>query len=265
MGPAAAGLIAMAARTKRPRPGDLLRVQVDDGAALLHYLGKHPEYGDAVRVLRSDSFPQGASDREALLATGYVTFYPLMAAARQGLVSVVGHCDSTVKIPATLRRPGWRGKDGTVHAWVIEHDGRDVLTRSLTEEQRALPIAAIWNHEMLCLRIREGWRPETDGRNPPQRVVTESRSATGGDEEAVVLHYLYFPTRQAADSAAGTLRNDAEFSVESRLGADGVNWLVLARHRIVPEEAQVERKRAMFEDLARRGHGEYDGWEAEVG
>jgi len=53
--------------------------------------------------------------------------------------------------------------------------------------------------------------------------------------------------------------------VESRLGADLVNWLVLARHRMVPEEAQVERHRAMLEAVASEGGGEYDGWEAEVG
>jgi hypothetical protein len=94
-------------------------------------------------------------------------------------------------------------------------------------------------------------------------VITELRNATGGDKETVVFHYVYFPTMRAAEIAAMSLESDG-FSVESRLGADGVNWLVLARHRIVPDEVQIERHRAMFEALARRGNGEYDGWEAEV-
>jgi len=95
-------------------------------------------------------------------------------------------------------------------------------------------------------------------------AVAELRNAAGGDKETTVLHYIYFPTEQAAQAAAAIL-NGKGFAVESRLGADGVNWLVLARPRMVPEEAQVERHRAMFEAVASEGRGEYDGWEAEVG
>ena len=94
-------------------------------------------------------------------------------------------------------------------------------------------------------------------------AIAELRKVAGGDKETTVLHYIYFPTEQAA-KAADAILNGKGFAVESRLGADGVNWLVLARHRIVPDEVQVEMYRAMFEDVASEGHGEYDGWEAEV-
>ena len=96
-------------------------------------------------------------------------------------------------------------------------------------------------------------------------AMDELRRAGGGNEEAAVLHYLYFPTEQAARVAEAAILSGGGFAVEVRLGADDVNWLVLARHRIVPDEAQVEHLRAMFEALAREGDGEYDGWEAEVG
>lgn len=97
-----------------------------------------------------------------------------------------------------------------------------------------------------------------------QEAIDELRKIWGGNRETTVLHYMYFPARRSAEAAAGVL-TDKGFAVESRLGADGVNWLVLARHRMVPDEARIERHRAMLQVLASQGEGEYDGWEAEVG
>ena len=111
----------------------------------------------------SESLPESAFDRESLLSTGYIAFYPVMAAVSQGLASVVGHHDTRLEIPTKLRRPGARAKDGTVLAWVIEANEQESLTKTLTAEERALPIAVIWNHEMLCTRLRESWRPENEG------------------------------------------------------------------------------------------------------
>lgn len=97
-----------------------------------------------------------------------------------------------------------------------------------------------------------------------REAIDELRRAGGGKQEADVLHYLYFPTEEAARVAEAAIVGGGEFAVEVRLGADDVNWLVLARHRVVPDEAQIEHLRAMFEALASAGSGEYDGWEAEV-
>lgn len=153
----------MAERAKRPKKGDLLGVGVDGGTRYLHYLGKHPEYGDAVRVLQTDSIPASATEWETVLNDGYVAFYPVITAVMQGLASVVGHHDARLEIPRGLRRPGARGKDGTVLTWLIERDGQESLSRVLNAIERALPIAVIWNHEMLCTRMRQGWRPEKEG------------------------------------------------------------------------------------------------------
>jgi len=153
----------MAERTKRPKKGDLLSVGVDGDARYLHYLGKHPEYGDAVRVLQTESLPASPSEWETVLNDGYVAFYPVIAAVTQGLATVVGHHDARLEMPRGLRRPGARGKDGAVLTWVIERDGQELLTKVLNAKERALPIAVIWNHEMLCMRMRQGWRPENEG------------------------------------------------------------------------------------------------------
>ncbi len=79
----------------------------------------------------------------------------------------------------------------------------------------------------------------------------------------VVLHYLYFPAKSAAAEAAAGLRT-LGFQTEERLGADATNWLVLARHKVIPSEETIASARRAMEDLARSCDGEYDGWEAEV-
>lgn len=94
-------------------------------------------------------------------------------------------------------------------------------------------------------------------------AVAEVRKAAGGDRELTVTHYLYFPRENAPQTAVASLREQG-FSVECVDSADGVNWLVLARHQIVLDEAQARRHRVMFEALATQGGGEYDGWEAQI-
>ncbi len=96
-----------------------------------------------------------------------------------------------------------------------------------------------------------------------EEALRELRSVVGGDKPTLVLHYLYFPRETDARDVSKVLKNEG-MQVESRLGADGVNWLVLARHHIIPNEENVARARAGFEALATPRDGEYDGWEAEV-
>lgn len=78
-----------------------------------------------------------------------------------------------------------------------------------------------------------------------------------------VLHYLYFPEEQRAAEAASQLRR-LGFTTEERRGADGVNWLVLARHDVIPSDDNIVAARQLMEGLAATVGGEYDGWEAEV-
>lgn len=79
----------------------------------------------------------------------------------------------------------------------------------------------------------------------------------------VFLHYLYLPSKAAALEVARELRA-VGFTTLERLGADGSNWLVLARHEIVPDEAKIASARLAMEDMVGRRNGEYDGWEVEL-
>lgn len=80
----------------------------------------------------------------------------------------------------------------------------------------------------------------------------------------MLIHYIYLPTQRGAAEVATELR-ERGFLTEQRLGADQVNWLVLARHKLIPSEELLAATREAMEGIATNYDGEYDGWEAEVG
>jgi hypothetical protein len=97
-------------------------------------------------------------------------------------------------------------------------------------------------------------------------VAIEQLSAAGADLTVphTVLHYIYMPVRESAARLARELRQRG-FQIEERLGADNMNWLVLATNQIVVSEANMSSIRRDMEALVEQnGGGEYDGWEASV-
>jgi hypothetical protein len=94
-------------------------------------------------------------------------------------------------------------------------------------------------------------------------AIRALNEAAGPDKPQTVLHYLYFPQQRDADLVAHDLRARG-FRCEHRLGADGANWLVLARHDLVPTPEQMAATRQGLEKLAESFGGEYDGWEVEL-
>jgi len=147
---------------RRAKPGDVLEVTTPDGAAVyLHYLGKHQDYGDGVAVCPTKQAAHVEVSGE-LFRGGYVTFFPVVAAVTQGLASVVGHLPSP-GLPKRVRRPGARSGN-KVETWIIEEGSTEIVRRVLSETERQLPIAVIWNRDLLVQRVSEGWRPETEGR-----------------------------------------------------------------------------------------------------
>ena len=145
---------------KRAKPGDVLELTAVDGLIYAQYLGKHPEYGDAVALCPSKQ-PAPVPVSPDLFRDGYVTFYPAVAAVNRGLASVIGHLPSP-GLPSRLRRPGARS-GRKVETWIIEDSSHETVKTRLSDEERALPIAVIWNHELLVQRVSEGWRPEMEG------------------------------------------------------------------------------------------------------
>lgn len=150
---------------KRLKPGDVLQIQLENSYSYIQFVGKHADYGDVIRVL-SRRYPIPCHDPAAIANdTGYLAFYPAQAALRHDLVLIVGTValPDGVDIPTVLRRRGNIDRHGKVLTWIIERDGIDTVREVLSDEERALPIASIWNHEMLLWRISENWRPEQLG------------------------------------------------------------------------------------------------------
>ena len=257
------------AMPKRARPGDVAEVQSSGRRIYLHYLGKHPRLGDSVVVDSTMHVARPEMITAELFRDGYVTFYPLRAAVSQGLAEIVGHVVSAARVPFRLRRPGAIiGRQ--IVTWVLEDaSGPEIVKKSLSDDELRIPIAAIWNHEFLLQRVSEGWRPEQkglggrEGLDGDRRGVEAPLRSPSGNAKHRFRHYLYFPTRDAASAVAARLREQS-FDVEERLGADGVNWLVSARHDLVVSPEIVATVRANLEELAAMGGGEYDGWEVEV-
>ena len=79
----------------------------------------------------------------------------------------------------------------------------------------------------------------------------------------LIQHYLYFSNESVGKKVARHLR-EMGFDVEDRIGADGEDWLVLAKHRMIPSKEEVSKKRRFFESIVMQYNGECDGWEAVV-
>lgn len=147
--------------SKRAVPGDVFEVSCGGGAFLVQFVGKNSTYGEMIRV-RPETIAEGSFDVQDFgNSYSYVTFYPLNAPIRAGLVRRIGTCDPG-DMPTRFRCAGAR-RGTAVLTWVIEGDGDAQVRRALSDSERALPIAAIWNHEFLLTRVREGWRPEAEG------------------------------------------------------------------------------------------------------
>lgn len=96
-----------------------------------------------------------------------------------------------------------------------------------------------------------------------REALNELRSVSNIDAIHTIRHYLYFLLEDYASNVANDLRKRG-FSVEQRLGADGINWLVLLTEQAVPTESRITEMRVMLDKIAINYSGEYDGWEADV-
>jgi enoyl-CoA hydratase/carnithine racemase len=78
-----------------------------------------------------------------------------------------------------------------------------------------------------------------------------------------VSHYLYFSDKDNTPPVLEELRA-LGFTTSERLGADKVNWLVLARHVVVPTAEAIADAQTTLTRIASRSGAEYDGWEIEA-
>jgi hypothetical protein len=254
----------MSPSRKKVRFGDIAEVRTPRGRGYLQYTSKHPRYSDMVRVLPGlfDKRPSPAELAALVTQEGYFTFYLVSLAVRQGLAEIVGHFEIPVGLeaPSAWLRAGFTTREGKVMAWVLVEGSKEtVLKRELTPEEKRLSLAEMWNHEFLMHRLAEQWRPEHEHAERPAQPVGGASSEPPPTQPFRMRHYLYFPHAKEGKAMAAELRRRG-FTVESRKGADGVKWLVLAEHSLAPDDEGLS-VREELERLAQQHSGEYDGSE----
>jgi hypothetical protein len=261
---------------KKPRIGDICELKTSAGLAYLQYTHDGKDMGQLVRVLpgwyssRPPDFSALTNQQEM-----YFTFYTLEYALRAKQVEIVSNQpvpEWARDVPVMRKAGGLTDTEGRTLNWTIgpalklstiEDLKRAHHIRGLTPEQAKLSIDAIWPHPIMVQKIAEGWTPERDeeinltSRRETERVTSVPKAG------ATVEHYLYFRRKNLAKKAA--MRLEAKgWQAEVRLGADGENWLTLARQP-APLEENFEGIRDELVQLAEVLHGEYDGWQVTVG
>jgi hypothetical protein len=148
--------------SKSVAAGDILEVSCDGALGYASYAGRHPWLGDAM-WLAQGSYPTPTTDwGRVFTEPGFIVFYPVHASLRQKLIRKVGYAIEAIRpAPEFVRNPVETDTMGHAISWLVT-DGVSRYPRldsELTAAERELPIGAIWNHKLLCERIRSGWHP----------------------------------------------------------------------------------------------------------
>jgi hypothetical protein len=148
------------------RIGDIVEIGTGAGLAFAHFTHKHPQYGALLRVFSKvyDRRPIDITDVVGG-APSFNCFFPLGAALRRGIVSIVGWIqlsDRAAQFP--VFRTGMPDREGNVSQWWLWDGEHEWRVGDLTPAQRRLSILGTINDTLLIDRILSGWTPELDGR-----------------------------------------------------------------------------------------------------
>lgn len=238
-------------RRSGPQIGDVIEIDTPRGRGYLQLTHRHRQEGDLVRGLPGTYEEQPPLAELVARDELFLTFFPLEAALRRGLVRVVGN----EPVPRRNRSfpkfltEGAIDASGTVRNWWL-WDGRKerFLGEELPPEYADLPTRQIVNDAVL----REWLSGVAD-----ERAERSERTPRR-------LHaYLHFDDRGRAEAAAAALR---EAGWETDLEAEDT---VRVRASTPVDAASVDDRvrsaEAQLAALATRFHGEYDGFEVELG
>jgi hypothetical protein len=143
--------------------GDVLEIAFPRGFAYIAYAGRHDSLGDAVWVVpRVYATPTRAWE-SVFGDKGYFAFYPAHAAVRHKLVKKVDYSTHAIRLlPSQRRSITSKDENGKAASWLITEGNVRTPRRDedLSEDERMLPIASIWNHEYLLDAIAEEWMPQ---------------------------------------------------------------------------------------------------------
>jgi hypothetical protein len=150
---------------KRVQIGDIIEIPTVKGLAYAQYTHQHPTHGGLIRVFDAlfENRPSGFSQ----LINGPVrfsTFFPVAAAIKRAVVSVVGHENVA---PHNHSFPVFRNgvadpKTKKVAVWWLWDGEREWKVGAITLDQRKMPIVGVWNDTLLVERIESEWTPSSD-------------------------------------------------------------------------------------------------------
>jgi hypothetical protein len=146
-------------KSSRPKIGDIVEIGTPSGYAYAQYSHHHyqpPTFGALLRVL-----PGLYQQRPQLLGElvqgpeRFFVFFPLGAAVRRGIVSIVGHADIPERIKSfPLFRDGIVDPaTGRVEKWWLWDGQREWQVGELTPDQQQLPMRQIVNDTFLIEKI----------------------------------------------------------------------------------------------------------------
>lgn len=152
---------------KRPRIGDVVRIDTPDGSAFAQYTHKHPEFGALVRVIGPGAKPRESTDPTSIAEqpTQFVTFFPLGAACHRGIATIVGSApipDDAREFPRFRQAMRLDPSDKSSCNWLIWNGEDEWVVSNLTPEQQRYPLREIVNDTLLVQRALEGWRSELE-------------------------------------------------------------------------------------------------------
>ena len=148
--------------------GDVVEIPTKKGLAYAQYTHKNAQWGALIRVL--PGFHAARPPDLGPVVAGperFVTFFPLQQAINRGIFEIVGQAEvpPAARPFPLFRVAGFVDREGRVHDWYLWDGGQDRKIGKLTDEQRKLPILAVWNDTWLVEAIEEGWTPATDRRS----------------------------------------------------------------------------------------------------
>lgn len=106
---------------------------------------------------------------------------------------------------------------------------------------------------------------EIESKSDPDKQILEQLGAAGSDLTKVhkIEFFLYFPSEEKANDAIVDIKKEG-LDVDLRKSISGSEWLCLATKKMVPEYAELVRLRKLFDSVAEKRGGEYDGWGTEL-
>lgn len=259
------------------RIGDISEIRTSIGLVYGQYTHDGEGMGQLVRILPG-IYPNRVTDCAALVQQKeiYFVFYTLEYSLRAKQVEIVSNqlIPEWAKEFPTMRKP--MGMDVERRSWIIGHGlrlytipdiQRALHVRDLTPEQRKLSIALLRPHPAMLKAIEAGWTPERDeeiniAARQRAKENQQKRGPAAAEQPTFIEHFLYFPKKIQAEIAARRLTAKG-WTVVVRMGADGENWLALAKQP-APIDRDIEEVREELERLAKELNGEYDGWGAPV-